>query len=386
MRKLLFVHDGPIYYDADGQYYEFAYHGLLERYRYLADDITFLMRVEPVTEQTKNTPIPREVHIIGVPNFKDPGKYFKLISRVKRQIETAVKETDLLVLRGGSCSNIALKLAKKMNKPYIYECVGCSWDSLWNYSLLGKIMAPYMFFADRKRIREAPFVYYVTRNFLQRRYPTKGKSVACSNVVVGDVPDEVLERRLLKISNCNTAVYKLGTAAAVDVRYKGQEYVIRAIKELATEGLYFEYYLAGGNRLKSTYLKDLANKLGVSNRVHFVGSLNSLQMSEFYDFIDIYIQPSKQEGLPRALIEAMSRGVPCAGSDIAGIPELLQPECLFKKGNVNSIKNVLKKMIQGHMKRYAKENFKTAKEYQIKILTKRRNAFYDIFLNTHIKD
>ena len=58
MRKLLFVHDGPIYYDADGQYYEFAYHGLLERYRYLADDITFLMRVEPVTEHTKNTPIP----------------------------------------------------------------------------------------------------------------------------------------------------------------------------------------------------------------------------------------------------------------------------------------------------------------------------------------
>lgn len=382
MTKLLFIHDGPIYYNNDGQHYEFAYHGLLERYKYLADDITFLMRVEPVTEQTKCTLIPEEIHIIGVPNFKNPRRYFKLISQVKRQIEMAVKETDLLVLRGGSCSNIALKFAKKMNKAYIYECVGCTWDSLWNYSLLGKIMAPYMFLSERKRIKEAPFVCYVTKSFLQRRYPTQGENVACSNVVVDNVPDEVLTKRLSKINNYNAEIYKIGTAAAIDVRYKGQEYVIHAISELAKEGINFEYYLAGGNRLKSSYLKDLAEKLGVLNRMHFVGSLNSSQMPQFYDFIDIYIQPSKQEGLPRAVIEAMSRGVPCVGSNIAGIPELLQPECLFKKGNVNSIKNVLKKMIQNDMSRYAIENFNIAKEYQIDILTRRRNHFYDTFLES----
>ena len=48
MIKLLFVHDGPIFYDDEGKYYEVSYHGLLERYQYIADDITFLMRVEPV--------------------------------------------------------------------------------------------------------------------------------------------------------------------------------------------------------------------------------------------------------------------------------------------------------------------------------------------------
>lgn len=40
-KKLVFVHDGPVYYDNDGNYYEFAYHKLYERYSYLADEIYF---------------------------------------------------------------------------------------------------------------------------------------------------------------------------------------------------------------------------------------------------------------------------------------------------------------------------------------------------------
>ena len=41
--KLLFIHDGPLYVSNDGNYYEYSFHGLYERYSYLANDITFLM-------------------------------------------------------------------------------------------------------------------------------------------------------------------------------------------------------------------------------------------------------------------------------------------------------------------------------------------------------
>ena len=35
--KLAFIHDGPLFYDKEGNYYEFAYHELYERYSYLAE-------------------------------------------------------------------------------------------------------------------------------------------------------------------------------------------------------------------------------------------------------------------------------------------------------------------------------------------------------------
>ena len=101
---------------------------------------------------------------------------------------------------------------------------------------------------------------------------------------------------------------------------------------------------------------------------------------EFYDSIDIYVQPSKQEGLPRAVIEAMSRGIPAIGTNIAGIPELLQRENLFRKGSVKSVKKALKHMVNADLSRYAEENFEKAKEYRIDVLTNRRNKFYDEFL------
>lgn len=382
MIKLLFVHDGPIFYDDEGKYYEVSYHGLLERYQYIADDITFLMRVEPVTGHTMNTAVPSEIHVIGISNFKNPKVYLKKIKNVKETIKRAVEETDYIVLRGGSCSNIALHYCKKFKKPYIYECVGCTWDSLWNYSILGKLMAPLCYFAEKIRIRNAPFVCYVTSEFLQKRYPTKGKSVSCSNVVIESVDQEVLIKRLEHIkTNSQKKKLILGTAAAIDVRYKGQEYVIKAIGDLVKEGYDIEYFLAGANRLNSTYLSDLAKRMKIEDRVHFVGSLDSLQILSFYDSLDIYVQPSKQEGLPRAVIEAMSRGLPIIGSNIAGLPELLQNENLFKKGSVESIKVTLKRMINADTSKYAKENFNKAKNYQIEDLTNRRNAFYDDFLN-----
>ena len=379
--KLIFVHDGPIFYDENGKYYEYSYHGLLERYSYLADEITFLMRTMPLAEDTKGTPIPDQIRVVSVPNFKSPAVYFTQKPIAEKIIEEEIRNTDYAVLRGSSCAGIAMKYCRKYNKPFIYECVGCTWDSLWNHSLLGKLMAPHSFLGAKKVIRDCEYVYYVTNEFLQKRYPTKGKSVGCSNVVINPVEDVVLESRLNRIGAKKSGdKILLGTAAALDVRYKGQEYVIMALKKLVEKGYDVEYHLAGGNRLKSTFLQDLAKKHGVEDRVIFHGSLSAGQMPAFYDSLDIYIQPSKQEGLPRSVIEAMSRGCPVAGTNIAGIPELLQDMCLFKKGSTQAVVAVLDRMLQSDLSVIAKENFANAKQYELAVLTERRNRFYDAFL------
>lgn len=378
--RLVFIHDGPIYHK-DGRYYEYSYHGLYERYSYLADEIIFLMRVNELPSEERYDIISEQVHIVSFPNFKSPSLYLKNRIKAEKIIKEEIRKADMLILRDSSAASIAVKYANRFKIPYIRECVGCSWDSLWNFGLLGKTLALPAFLRQKHEIKRSPYVCYVTDKFLQRRYPTAGKQISCSNVVVNTLNEDVLWERLQRIKDFDKkGEISLGTAAAIDVRYKGQEYVITAIALLKKKGYKIKYYLAGGNKTKSSYLKDCAQKHGVSDNVIFCGSLNKSEMESFYDNIDIYIQPSKQEGLPRSVIEAMSHGCPVLGSNIAGIPELIDSECLFQKGNVRQIVKVIVNIINHDMSKYAKRNFEKAKKYTSDQLDRIRKNFYDQFL------
>ena len=103
------------------------------------------------------------------------------------------------------------------------------------------------------------------------------------------------------------------------------------------------------------------------------------------DGLDIYAQPSRQEGLPRSVIEAMSRGLPCIGARTAGIPELLNEECIFSnsKKEISEICTILNKMISSPdlMREYAKENFYESKEYARNTLVERRTDFFVAYKN-----
>lgn len=378
--RLVFIHDGPIYYK-NGKYYEYSYHGLYERYSYLAEEIVFLMRVDELPVGEKYELIPEKVQIVNIPNFKSPSLYLKNKKKAKEIIKEEVKKADILILRDSSATSIALKYAHQFNVPYIRECVGCSRDSLWNHSLLGKLLATPVSFRQMREIKKSSYVCYVTNEFLQKRYPTSGKQIGCSDVVINMPDEEILRTRLEKINNFNKdQEIILGTAAAIDVRYKGQEYVIQAISLLKKRGYRIKYCLAGGNKTNSSYLKDCACKYDVSDNIIFYGALNESEMYDFYENIDIYVQPSKTEGLPRSVIEAMSHGCPVLGSNIGGIPELIDRECLFKKDSVNGIVKAIINILNEDMSKYAKSNFEKSKNYTLDKLERKRKDFYDQFL------
>ena len=386
--KLVFVHDGPVFYDEDNNFYEFTYHGLLERYRFLADEICFLMRTKPVTRERKYTLLPKDINVISVPDFKSI-KNLKNKKKAKRIIRDTIKDADYIVFRlQSTIAQIGLKYAKKYDKPYIIESVACPWDSYWNHSLLGKLYAPIAFFETKIAIKNAKYVYYVTEKFLQGRYPTKGKSVSCSNVVLKELDDSILDKRLNRQNKKSKDKIIIGTAAALDVKYKGQEYVIKAIYELNKNGYNFVYKLAGGftGAKDNNYLKELVKKYNLDNNVLFLGALTENEMEKYYDDLDIYIQPSKQEGLPRSVIEAMGRGCPCIGSNIAGLPELLSDEFLFSKGSVRAIKQTLVNLLDMDLENVIKNNFNVAKRYTKDVLKKKRESFYIDFLKENSKE
>ena len=91
--------------------------------------------------------------------------------------------------------------------------------------------------------------------------------------------------------------------------------------------------------------------------------------------MDVYVQPSRQEGLPRAVVEAMSRALPAIGTCVGGIPELLPPERLYASGDVRALAGIISGFTHKSLESEAQRNFAHAAEYARDVLDARREAF-----------
>jgi glycosyltransferase involved in cell wall biosynthesis len=383
-KRVLFVHEGYLYRDRKGNLYGAQYNDrLIERYELLGDCTTFILREKFISDDQKDNLdqiTKKNFEFIPIPNFKSISSYRKHIKEVKKIIHENIAKSDVIVARMPSqTAGIAIKEAKRLNKPLLVEVVACTFDAYWNHSWKGKLIAHYRYFRVRKIIRNCEFVIYVTQEFLQSRYPTKGTSVALSDVELKPYDDRILIERKKKIENHLTSEpLVIGTVAALAVSYKRQVDVIKSIAKLKKIGIVFKYKLVGeGNPQK---LIQTIKIEGVEELVSVIGTLKHDEVFEFLKSIDLYIQPSKQEGLPRSLVEAMSMAVPSFGSKIAGIPELLDSDCLFEAGNIDEICKKLMSVNQDFLLDQAKINFERAKHFQITDLIEKRRNFYNLFL------
>lgn len=293
-----------------------------------------------------------------------------------------VAEHDAVIARLPSrLGQLFINEAIKQKKPYAVEVVGCSWDAFWNYgNWKAKVFAPLATFEMKRAVFKSPFVLYVTEHFLQDRYPCfNGDSVSCSNVEIPPVPYWVLERRLKKI-NYNIGKITLGLIGNYSSKYKGIDVAIRSLALAGEEEFDWDFQVLGKG--DSQQYMELAKSLGVESKVSFIGSLPSGQpVYDWLDSVDLYLQPSFQEGLPRALVEAMSRGCPVLASRVAGIPELLNSGEMFSAGDTKALAEKLKIVMQDkeYLGRLARENFYKAESYYKPDLDARRTAFWSRF-------
>jgi glycosyltransferase involved in cell wall biosynthesis len=227
---------------------------------------------------------------------------------------------------------------RKAGKPYAVEMVGCAWDGMRNHGAMsGRLYAPLFFLRTRRELRRTPLALYVTSEWLQRRYPTDGKAYAASDVEIASMSErerQARNNRLQRIADGQRP--ELGTVASLRIRSKGIQTVLAALQLLRSDGLDLRYRVLGSGD-PSPWI-ELAARRGVADLVSFDGVRPAgAGVAQWLDAIDIHLQPSFQEGLPRATVEAMSRGVACIGSTCGGIPELLPAERLHAPGDVNAL-------------------------------------------------
>ncbi len=385
----LFCFDGPLYKDKNGVYCNVTLtNEMFSRYFSVVNKLFIVVRTyctdKTYAEMNMKALTLDNVEIVEVGNFNSIYGMFVEKRKTQKKLENVVENSDLIFARMPSqTSNVVLKIAQKMNKPYLVEVGGCAWDSFWNHGLLGKIIAPYMYFCARKNIKKALFATYVTKKFLQKRYPNNGTTTNCSNVYLPIANDSVLEERIKKINLMDSTHPVFGQAVnSIDVKYKGEHLILRAMQKLRAKGIYAEYQIVGPGT--GTFLKQESARLGLSNQLVLVGTLRKDEIEKWYKSIDVYVQPSKQEGLPRSVIEAMNAACPAIGSNIAGIPELLDADCLFEPENIGQIQDVILKLLNSkdNMKKQSKINFEKAKEYELNKIENRRQCVFREYQNS----
>lgn len=382
MRKVLFIHDGPRWKDTEGtQYGTVADADMYTRYLYLGDKVEFVMRVFK-TNDTSNLLNLNELglYINEIKPFNRPSllkNYFKSKKEIIRNVESA----DLIVVRlPSTLGSVAVAHAKKINKPYLVEVVVCPWDTLTNHGFLGKLYAPFSRNKLKKLVADAPFAIYVTKYFLQGRYPTKYESTNISNVILRNFPEKNHKDGYYENFSKDKKI-TFTTLGGVNLVHKGHHYVLQAMVTLVKEGYDVHYNIVGGG--DNTRLLNLSKELGLADRVTFPGKMPHEKVFSILEKTDVYIQPSDAEGLPRALIEAMSRGCAAIGSNAAGIPELLDESAIFKTKDVKDLTDKIRNLLdKDTLIAHSKKNYKLAREYSFENLEARRKAFFDKFLNS----
>lgn len=382
MRIGLFCFDGPLYRDTNGVYCNVTLTDeMFARYFSVVDKLIVMVRTyvsnKTYHELNMKPLINPNIKVFEVKNFNTPKGFIIDKSKFQKIVVEKVQSVDLIFARMPSnTANAVLKIACRLKKPYLVEVGGCAWDSYWNHGLLGKAIAPLMYFEEKKYVGKAAFAIYVTKEFLQRRYPNNKVTTNCSNVYLSSVDDSVLEQRLLRIKRMDLRNVVLGQAVnSIDVKYKGEHLILRAMGELKKKGVRITYKVVGPGI--GEYLKQVARECDVEDQLVIVGTLNKEEMVEWYNSIDVYTQPSKQEGLPRSVIEAMSVGCPAIGSNIAGIPELLDKDCLFNPDKIDEIICTIEKILTtSALSGNARTNFDRAKEYNLLEIEQRRQSIF----------
>lgn len=302
------------------------------------------------------------------------GNFFKIIKLLKK--------SDYIVVRLPSFLGIfVLILNIFFNKKYFVELVGDAEDSLTfrksKKNHLYLLMVSFFVFLNKFFVKYASGIIYVTKNNLQNKYPSEAKINKGISDVILNIENIKKDLDFYKQKNING--FKVGLIGSFNNEYKGIDCAIQAIHELKILGFNANLHILGTGCLQGNY-EHLAGQLGVSDSIFFDGSLaGGKAVFEWLDTLDIYIQPSKTEGLPRALLEAMSRGLPIVASNVGGIPELINSNWLIEPNDPKKLAKKIQILINSNDVRFqaGNENYKVACEYDFDILSLQRKEFWN---------
>ncbi len=250
----------------------------------------------------------------------------------------AIRSAQTLMIRfPGNVATLALLLCWITRKPFSAEIVADPEDyfskGASNHPL--RNVAKWLHcHSTAFAARRAQSVRYVTDTYLQAKYPprTRAASFGFSDAFLPDRlfaardPDALARRGSLRLVN----------VSMMHNRSKGHVALLEAVSRLKRKNVAVVLTLVGDGALRAE-LEALAHTLDIANAVVFRGQVSSETACATVAEHDLFVLPSLQEGMPRAMLEAMAVGTPVLGTSVGGIPEVLPASDLIRAGSVDAL-------------------------------------------------
>lgn len=320
------------------------------------------------------------VSFAAVPYYVGSWQYFRKARQVQLAARNAVGANDAVILRVASqVASCIEPLLHQTGHPYAVEVVADPYDVFAPGSIKHPLRPFFRWWFPRQLRRQcarATAAAYVTKDVLQLRYPPAPEAFSTYYSSV-ELPDGAFVS-IPRSPQQGTRPYTLITVGTLAQLYKAPDVLIDAVAVCVKEGLDIKLVVVGDGKHRGE-LEARARGLGLGERVCFCGQLTAGDaVRTQLDRADVFVLPSYQEGLPRAMIEAMARALPCIGSTVGGIPELLPAEDMVPPGDVTALADKIRSVVTDpeRMARMSARNLEKAKEYKEEVLRERRNVFY----------
>jgi phosphatidylinositol alpha-1,6-mannosyltransferase len=319
------------------------------------------------------------VELWQVPYYVGPLAYLRRLPAVRRAVRRAAGPDDVVILRVPSAIGTLLAAdRRRQGLPFAVEVVGDPYDVLAPGVVDHLLRAPMrrrVVANLRRQCRAAVGVAYVTERALQERYPP-GPGAVTANFSCIEMTDESYVDEPRPVVERPT--YRLVSVGSLEQLYKGIDTLIGAVALLARAGTPVHLTHVGDGRYRAE-LERLADRLGVADRVTFAGALPAgVAVRSSLDGADLFVMPSRTEGMPRAMIEAMARGLPAIATDVGGISELVGPDFLVPPDDEPRLAAAIGALLADPDRRRvaAAANLRRARDYAADVLMRRRNGWY----------
>jgi glycosyltransferase involved in cell wall biosynthesis len=352
-----------------------------DRYLSIFDEVCVLGRTKAVSD------VPATwlrvdgdgVVVHALPYYEGPWQYLKCSGEFRRSVMDGIGSDDAVILRVGSeIARVAQPQMAKQGRPYAVEVISDPREVFAPGAIdhpLRPFFRRYLSRRQRSICAGARSISYVTQCALQQRYPPgRGAYSTYSSDVELDKSAFVENPKLPPKNGDSLRLISVGSLAQM---YKAPDVVIDAVAALVRERHDVGLTWVGDGMCRPA-MADRARELGISTRVDFLGALPpGAAVREELDKSDLFLLVSRAEGLARALIEAMARGLPCIGSNVGGISELLPPDDLVEAGKVDELTAKIQAVISNpaRMAAMAERNLTKAQEYRADALLERQLSF-----------
>ena len=195
-------------------------------------------------------------------------------------------------------------------------------------------------------------------------------------------------RRRLGLDDSDTLICTVGHAVPV----KGWDILLPAFAEVAKRDDSLRLLLIGSTTGSSEIhtaaaLAEMAAKLGIEKRVMFLGMRSDVP--ELLHACDLFILPSRSEGQPAALVEAMAAGLPCIGARVGGITDVIQDGdngLLFEREDVDGLAECVSRLLDDGAlrKRIAIHAQHSAEAFDLQKSTQRLVRLYEELLSRQL--